>query len=289
MDEIESYTGTMTRVCEYAFAGRQNLRNVSLPNAVTIGDNAFASMGITDTNETIISLPVAETIGSYAFRGTAGLRHITLPAATSVGNNCFQGAAQLVDATLSVAKTISGYSFAQCTQLKTVNAPQVETVQGYAFQNTGVFTTFNGSPIHLMGNAFQNCTKLAVLDLTRCTDIGNYACGYCYALEEAIMPAIVTLATSAFQSCTALKKADIGPNCTTINTYAFSYCQNLDTVIIRGSTLPQLGTNAFGNTKIAAGTGYIYFADAAVKAQAETATNWAVYAAQFKDLSELPA
>ncbi len=45
-------------------------------------------------------------------------------------------------------------------------------------------------------------------------------------------------------------------------------------------------SNAFANTPIAQGTGYIYVPDNLV-ASFKTATNWSTYASQIKGVSEL--
>jgi hypothetical protein len=60
-------------------------------------------------------------------------------------------------------------------------------------------------------------------------------------------------------------------------------------LIIRNSTtLATLGsTNAFSNTPIASGTGYIYVPDDLVD-RYKQATNWSTYASQIKGISELP-
>lgn len=62
----------------------------------------------------------------------------------------------------------------------------------------------------------------------------------------------------------------------------------LSAVIIRSSSIPAVQINSFNGTPIVSGTGYIYVPDNLVD-EYKAATNWAVYAAQIKGLSEIPA
>ena len=71
---------------------------------------------------------------------------------------------------------------------------------------------------------------------------------------------------------------------------AFSGCSSLETVIIRKvgtSATPLPVTNAFTNTPIASGTGYIYVPASAVDAF-KVAKNWATYAAQIRAIEDYP-
>ena len=61
----------------------------------------------------------------------------------------------------------------------------------------------------------------------------------------------------------------------------------LDTLVLGGSQLNSLdNTNAFYNTPIAKGNGYIYVPDNLVDTY-KTATNWVTFADQIKPVSEL--
>lgn len=97
----------------------------------------------------------------------------------------------------------------------------------------------------------------------------------------------VISANSMFNVCTSLTTLDFS-NIKTIE-YQFASSSSLSTLIIRNSTtLATLGsTNAFPNTPIAAGTGYIYVPDNLVDSYKQ-ATNWSTFANQIKPLSELP-
>lgn len=89
----------------------------------------------------------------------------------------------------------------------------------------------------------------------------------------------------AFGECTELTLVDV-PNVVTIDTGACYGCTVLNTFILRGETVCTLSaTDAFSNTPIASGTGYIYV-PSALLADYQAATNWSNYAAQFRALED---
>ncbi len=97
-----------------AFRGCPNISSVSLPNVKTIGENAFF-----ESNITSINLPKAELIGYGAFMYNTSLQSVNLPFVTSVG----------------------GSAFAYCDQLHTVNFGKPITSWGnsvfaYSYEQT---------------------------------------------------------------------------------------------------------------------------------------------------------
>lgn len=77
------------------------------------------------------------------------------------------------------------------------------------------------------------------------------------------------------------------PSVTAIEEQAF-YNSRLSALILPGLTLCTLGhSNAFPNTPIAAGTGYIYVPSALVDSY-KTATNWSTYASQIRAIEDYP-
>ena len=79
------------------------------------------------------------------------------------------------------------------------------------------------------------------------------------------------------------------PVITTIATATLRNCPHLVAVIMDEITeAPSLGnTNAFQDTPIASGTGYIYVPDALVNT-VKAASNWSNFAAQIKGMSDCP-
>jgi hypothetical protein len=98
---------------------------------------------------------------------------------------------------------------------------------------------------------------------------------------------IAKVGVKAFWSCTALTVVDL-PNVTSIANDAFNSCSSLETFILRSSTVATMGnSNAFKNSGIASGIGYIYVPSALVD-NYKTATNWSTYAAQIRAIEDYP-
>ncbi|MGN1444153.1 MAG: leucine-rich repeat protein, partial [Acutalibacteraceae bacterium] len=132
--------------------------------------------------------------------------------------------------------------------------------------------------------------------------------GYCTALESVRFPNAASIsATSAFEHCDNLKQVrfpkleSVGTQCfwysgliradfsvlSSIGNFAF-WSTPLEMLIIRSETLCTLAnTNSFGNTPIAAGTGYVYVPSALVD-EYQSATNWTAYSAQIRAIEDYP-
>jgi hypothetical protein len=120
-----------------------------------------------------------------------------------------------------------------------------------------------------MGYTYQymadGCTNLETVDVHNSSYISSYT----------------------FRNCSKLAKLDLH-RAENIGTYAFNGCKTLGTLILRMSAVPALGgTNAFTNTKISGGTGYIYVPAALIE-EYKVATNWSTYANQFRAIEDYP-
>ena len=95
------------------------------------------------------------------------------------------------------------------------------------------------------------------------------------------------IGNNAFESCSALTTADF-PAVTSIGNYAFQSCSKLTTLILRSGTMATLGnTNAFSNTPIKSGNGYIYVPAALVDSY-KADSNWSTYSNQIRAIEDYP-
>lgn len=149
-------------------------------------------------------------------------------------------------------------------------------------------TTISNDRITYLGlEVFRNYDSLAIADFPNVTSTGANVFYACYALHTVNFPSLISISTNMFGYSSLLKRLDF-PSVESIDTGAFSGCHRLVTLIFRkADTVCTLkNVNAFNNTPIAKGTGYIYVPDDLVE-QYKAATNWSTYANQIKPISEL--
>ena len=134
---------------------------------------------------------------------------------------------------------------------------------------------------------FYECKSLVSVDIPNVTLIQTYGFALCEKLESIILPNVQELATRAFNTAATLALVDLGA-ITKIGTFAFYSCEKLDTIIIRSESVPTLSSyNAFNNTPIGNGEGYIYVPTSLI-AEYESATNWATWVGFFRAIEDYP-
>lgn len=150
----------------------------------------------------------------------------------------------------------------------------------------GSIEHYSNKTIKTMRNyAFQMCLSLKSIELPELTDPGWYAFQRCEALETAIVPKIQKAYSHCFAVCSKLKTLDFH-NLQAMYDNAFAYCGIKNLILRRTDGLATLdATSALSNNPIANGTGYIYVPRSLVDSY-KNATNWSVYANQFRALED---
>lgn len=119
------------------------------------------------------------------------------------------------------------------------------------------------------------------------TIIGRYGLAGCTKLTSVVLPAVRTTDGSSLNGCSGLIKADFS-NLQNIRYSTFYSNKKLVTLIIRTQVVAKLeNTNAFRDTPIASGTGYVYVPSALVNSY-KSATNWSTYADQIRAIEDYP-
>ena len=149
-------------------------------------------------------------------------------------------------------------------------------------------TTIRNDRITYLGlEVFRNYDSLAIADFPNVTSTGVNVFYACYGLSTVNLPSLISISSNMFAYSSLLKRLDF-PSVESISGGAFSGCARLVTVILRKAdavcTLENV--NAFNNTPIAKGTGFVYVPDDLVE-QYKAATNWSTYANQIKPIGEL--
>lgn len=178
------------------------------------------------------------------------------------------------------------YGLGGCENLTSINLPNVVTVGDSGFYNCKLLKNVFLPKLTTLGRNGFNSTGLESINLPLCTKLGVASFSQTNKLVVATLPLVTSLEGSCF-SYSSVQKIDTS-SVISIGAYAFGGAQQLDTLILRNSSVCTLAnsTNTFTNTKIAAGTGYIYVPDNLVDSY-KTATNWVTFANQIKPISEL--
>lgn len=148
-------------------------------------------------------------------------------------------------------------------------------------------TEINNDRVTTVGaGALTYCSSLTTVNLPSATNAETNAFFACTNLTTINLPVVTKTGFSTFAGCTHLTTADF-PLLERIGATAFLGCDMLTTLVLRRNTVAALEhTNAFTNTPIASGTGYIYVPDNQVD-NYKIATNWVTYANRIKGISEL--
>lgn len=146
---------------------------------------------------------------------------------------------------------------------------------------------YNNSVTEIRAYACYYIKNLITVDLPEVISIGMNAFGNCTNLINVSLPKLSYFSsTNVFNGCSSLTKLDF-PKLSKIQSASFNNCTSLTTVVLRNPSVCTLvNVNAFNNTPIAKGTGYIYVPDNLVDTY-KTTTNWTTYADQIKPISEL--
>lgn len=215
--------GEITSVPNFAFTRCYKLVNADFPSVTTIGYQSFNNC----SNLKSARMPLTTMIDRYAFSGCSSLTEANFPLVTILADSPFGGCASLTNASFpSLATTLLSYAFAGCTNLRTVNLPAVTSIGN---------------------NAFQNCERLIAIHAPLVMTVGANAFYNATALKNVNFPLLTSASNSAFSNCHALTNAAFGM-LGSIGDYAFANCQTLQTLTIRKTAPPSVGTGAFANT-----------------------------------------
>lgn len=130
-------------------------------------------------------------------------------------------------------------------------------------------------------NAFYNCFGLTSVLLPDLTAVGMNAFYGCSSLQEFIQTKYECLYDIGqhFNGCSAINKIDIYPAPGSWLMQSFEGCTNLETLIIRGTNIPQL----IGNVP----STYIYVSQDVLDTY-KSASNWSDYADKMRAIEDYP-
>lgn len=245
-----------------AFARCSSLKRVVMSDTVTsIGDSAFADCS------SLVSITISKnitSIGKSTFSGCAQLISINIPnSVTSIGDQAFYDCSSLTTITIpDSVNSIGSYAFSWCSSLANVNIPdKVSSIGQYTFSGCSALTNviLPNSVTSIESSAFYQCLNLTDVKIgNSVTTVGSDAFyntawynnkpeGLVYVGRVAykykgtspttvsIKEGVVSIACSAFVSCSKLTSITIPDSVTNIDYYAFSTCKALTDVWFTGS------------------------------------------------------
>lgn len=237
----------LTRINNSAFANYQALKNINIPNTVTVlAANAFESSGIKE----IIIPDSVKTIDSYCFRNS-GLESIVLPDTDiTLGMDCFSRTPLKSIRLPNTLKTLPNGIFVNSSLVSITIPDSVETIEYSSFQGCkSLETVIIPESVTSIGNStFYGCTTLKSIDLPAgLTAINSGLFNGCTSLEKIDIPANVKeIQKNAFTNCTSLKEVNLPNGLTKIGDSAFVGCESLTSIAIPKS-VKSFGASVFNN------------------------------------------
>lgn len=147
---------------------------------------------------------------------------------------------------------------------------------------------YDGTLTELRDYALTGCSNVTSVDFPNVLAVGSYAF-HGMTVESITLPSVNHIQGSYnFADNKKLARVDL-PKAVATSWGTFTGCPSLAAVILRNSSMTQCNENSelFRGTPIASGTGYIYV-PAALLDQYKSATNWSVFADQFRAIEDYP-
>lgn len=219
-------------VGDYAFADCENLRTVSIPNVIEIGEAAFGKYEHNAPSFMTIELPnTLTTMRDGVFIGCAGITEITLPESlVECGDYMFSLCTNLKKVVLpDNLKKIGGYWFLGCEKLTNVNTANVEEFGEYSFRG-----------------ASKEVSEYLELDLTAAIKIGEGAFAESLLAGDYVCNNLIEVGLGAFKDATMT--SFVAPKLEIIGEAAFQNCINL-TEFTFSNNLKSIDVLAFQGAK----------------------------------------
>ncbi len=215
----------VTNIGDGAFAGCDNLTNITIPDDLTsIGMDGFSSTGLRN-----ITIPNSVTsIGNGAFFSCTNLKSITIPeSVTSIGNYAFGSCTKL--ASITVDKNNKYYSSHDGVLFDKDSATLICCPAAI----TGAYTV-PASVTNIGDGAFYDCMKLTSITIpASVTNIGDDTFYGCVNLTSVTIPeSVISIGVAAFYNCMNLTSITIPESVISIGKFAFYYCTSLTSIII---------------------------------------------------------
>lgn len=231
-----------TSIAADQFNGKNTLQKIILPDGLkSIEQKAFYNHHFFGELELPEGL---ESIGNEAFRSENGYSHVAkikLPSTiTTIGNTIFYNNNYLTEfdfnhLPLDVTKSFLHH----CDRLATVkNTENIGTLNSSAFSTDPVLVELGGmKPKTIAYEAFRDCYRIAAIDLSTTTSIGERSFYNCDSLKTIDLSSITSIGSEAFRYSDGITSVSLPECLETLSSHAFRECQGLTDV-----TIPHVAT-----------------------------------------------
>lgn len=262
----------VTEIGNYAFYENYHIANIDFPKVSTVGDWAFTSE---DLKELVLPETIT-TLGAGAF-GFCCLSKIVIPSSlTSLGDRAWER---------SLVKTAGPIGSGCDVEFGWVEELPANGLYGMPLENIILPPGLK----RIGANNFYGSQFSELVIPETVTNVGGYAFNST-SIVELYIPDTVTMFASyrTLYNNIYLKKVRLPVSATRFDDWFFWNCVVLETIILPSTKLATLNsTNAFDNTPVASGTGYIYVPRALIE-DYKVATNWSTFANQFRAIEDYP-
>lgn len=240
------------------------------------------------TNIKSFTAPQCQYLAEHAFYSSY-LTSFTASEVTNVGLNAFEKCKYLSTVDMPKCETLGASAFTESGIVK-ADFPKVTTLNDAAFMSCNNLISASFPKVtYLPSNCFRSCENLEKISIPSCNSINVCTLAYINKLKEVCCPASY-VDGFAFDSDPELEKVDFtqtsNDGSMSIGYAAFSSCNKLKILALRSEKVWTLNdSSCFQGTLIESGTGFIYVPKSHIE-EYKTATNWTVYADQFRALED---
>jgi len=246
---------TLYTIDNYAFAGNNNLREITIKDRlVIIGNNAFNGC----KSLSIIEIPsTVQSIGASAFYGCSSLEGMEIsPEVLEIGDHTFYGCYSLQNVILpSCLLEIGDSAFDNCASLTFLDLPShIQALSSNPFKKNlngngvSMIRCVSNNNIHVKnGGLYNTHTKTLVSVFSEDESyiveegtiaISDYAFHYCKRIKSVYFPKdIIKIGDSVFWGCEQLEYVVLGENIKEIShPYSlFEFCKSLKRIYVKSN------------------------------------------------------
>ena len=283
-----------TIIDPYAFYYCSSLVDLNIKKVKQIGRNAFYQC----TSLEKLQSDTIEQVNDYAFYNCSSLKFVDLPNCVSLGdaNKNFYNCTSLESVNLPKAKNLGTVdvgsthgTFLGCIRLKNINAPLAEKIGQSILRDCLSLESIDLPSLNtgISSYSFINCQNLETFNAPKANGYRYQTFMDCYSLRNLNFPSDTSyVSTHSFKRCYNLRSLTLNSRVPVVAN-EFIYARNLCNLVLNDTeTLVALeNTNAFNETAFQKGEGTIFVPDKFIE-DYKVATNWSVFANQFKPMSQ---